>query len=164
MSTLRETFLDELSDIYDAEKQLLKALPKMAKAANNPDLKSGFETHLTETRQHVSRLEEVFEAFGEPAKGKTCKAMKGLIQEGEELIQEDAGDSALICAAQKVEHYEIAAYGSLKSWAQLLDEDESADLLEATLSEENATDEKLSDVADTVDSAVSEKEHAGTKK
>src|SRR5947208_12682202 len=114
MSTLRETFLDELADLYDAEKQLLKALPKMAKAAENDQLKAGFEQHLTETEEHVARLEEVFESLGEEAKGKKCKGMKGLIEEGQEKIEDDAGDAALIAAAQKVEHYEIASYGSLK--------------------------------------------------
>jgi len=148
MSTLRETFLDELADIYDAEKQLLKALPKMAEAAKNSELKSGFETHLNETEGHVNRLEQVFEAFGEKAKGKKCKAMKGLIAEGEDLISDEQGDAALICAAQKVEHYEIAAYGSLKSWAELLDRQDAARLLEQTLSEEKATDEKLTQVAE----------------
>jgi ferritin-like metal-binding protein YciE len=164
MSTLRETFLDELSDIYDAEKQLLKALPKMAKAAKNGQLKAGFQTHLNETEGHVSRLEEVFEAFGESAKGKTCKAMKGLIEEGEDLIKNDEGDAALISAAQKVEHYEIAAYGSLKSWAELLDEKDAAGLLEETLDEEKDTDEKLTEVAETVNAEASEKEHAESKK
>src|SRR5947199_169698 len=101
MNTLRETFLDELADIYDAEKQLIKALPKMGEAAENEALKSGFEMHLTETETHVQRLEQVFELFGKEARGKKCKAMKGLIDEGKELIEEEAGDAALICAAQK---------------------------------------------------------------
>jgi len=148
MSTLRETFLEELADIYDAEKQLLKALPKMAEAARNSELKSGFETHLGETEGHVNRLERVFEAFGERAKAKKCKAMKGLIAEGEDLIDDEEGDAALICAAQKVEHYEIAAYGSLKSWAELLDKQDAAKLLEQTLNEEKATDDKLTQVAE----------------
>src|SRR4029077_12159532 len=113
MSKLYETFLDGLSDIYDAEKQLLKALPKMSQAAENESLKAGFETHLAETEGHVARIEEVFETLGEKAKSKKCKAMKGLIEEGEEVAEEEEGDAALIAAAQKVEHYEIAAYGSL---------------------------------------------------
>src|SRR5690349_23877288 len=108
MSTLRETFLEELEDIYDAEKQILKALPKMTKAAVHDELKQGFENHREETEEHVNRLEQVFEAIGKKAKAKKCKAMLGLIKEGEELIKEKAGDAALICAAQKVEHYEIA--------------------------------------------------------
>jgi len=150
MSTLRETFLEELADIYDAEKQLLKALPKMAEAARNPELKSGFEMHLNQTEGHVNRLEQVFQVFGEKAKGKKCKAMKGLIAEGEDLIDDGEGDAALICAAQKVEHYEIATYGSLKSWAQQLDQQDAARLLEQTLSEEKATDDKLTQVAENV--------------
>src|SRR4051794_30674709 len=113
MSELRETFLDELKDLYDAEKQLTKGLPKMAKAAESEELKAAFEQHLQETEGHVERLEKVFEIFGEDAKGKKCKAMQGLLEEGKELIEEEAGDAALICAAQKVEHYEIASYGSL---------------------------------------------------
>jgi ferritin-like metal-binding protein YciE len=148
MSTLRETFLDELADVYDAEKQILKALPKMVKAAQHEELKHGFEEHLQETEEHVNRLERVFEAMGSTAKAKKCKAMQGIIQEGEERIKEKAGDAALICAAQKVEHYEIAAYGSLNSWAKLLDQHDAADLLEETLDEEKAADEKLTQVAE----------------
>lgn len=147
MSTLRETFLEELSDIYDAENQLVKALPKMARAAKNADLKAGFEKHLKETQEHVNRLEQVFDAFDEKVSGKKCKAMQGLVAEGEELIEEDAGDVALICAAQKVEHYEIAAYGSLKAWAEVLKQKSAAELLDETLEEERATDEKLTEVA-----------------
>ena len=149
MSALRETFLEELSDLYDAEKQLLKALPKMHKAAENEELKEAFESHLEETERHVERLEQVFALFNEPAKAKKCKAMQGLIAEGQELIDEDEGDAALICAAQKVEHYEIASYGSLLAWARLLGEDPAAGLLEETLDEEKAADEKLSGIAET---------------
>jgi ferritin-like metal-binding protein YciE len=148
MSTLRETFLDELADVYDAEKQLLKALPKMAKAAQSEELREAFEEHLEETQRHVERLEQVFEAFEQPAKGKKCKAMQGLVEEGSELIEEEMGDAALICAAQKVEHYEIASYGSLRAWAALLEEEEAADLLEETLEEEKAADEKLNEIAE----------------
>lgn len=150
MSTLRETFLDTLMDTYDAEKQLIKALPKMAKAAENEELKSGFEEHLQETEQQVERLEQVFEMFDKKAKAKKCKGMQGLIEEAQEVIKEQAGDAALICAAQKAEHYEIAAYGSLVSWARLMEEDEAADLLEETLEEEKATDEKLTQAAESV--------------
>jgi ferritin-like metal-binding protein YciE len=149
-SSLRETFLDELADVYDAEKQLTKALPKMAKAAEHEDLKAGFEQHLQETQGHVKRLEQVFEIFGEPAKGKKCKAMHGLVEEGEELIAEEEGDAALICGAQKVEHYEIASYGCLAAWAKLLGETEAVELLEETLNEEKATDEKLTELAESV--------------
>src|SRR5215831_7923412 len=159
MSTLRETFLDELADIYDAEKQLLKALPKMAEAARSAELRSGFEMHLNQTEGHLNRLEQVFQVFGEKAKGKKCKAMKGLIAEGEDLISDDEGDAALICAAQKVEHYEIASYGSLKSWAQQLDQQDAARLLEQTLNEEKATDDKLTQVAENVVNQEEEAEH-----
>jgi|SRR3954471_19589653 ferritin-like metal-binding protein YciE len=161
MNSLREVFLEELADIYDAEKQLVKALPKMAEAAENDQLKQGFEQHLRQTEMHVSRLEQVFEGFGEKAKGKKCKAMKGLIAEGEDLIDEEAGDAALIAAAQKVEHYEIATYGSLKSWAQRLGQQDAAGLLEQTLEEEKATDEKLTQVAESsVNAEQSEHMHA----
>jgi ferritin-like metal-binding protein YciE len=149
MSSLRETFVNELADLYDAEKQLLKALPKVAKAASDEGLKEAFQSHLEETQQHVQRLEQVFEIFDEPAKGKKCKAMQGLIEEADELIQKKEGDAALICAAQKVEHYEIASYGSLCAWARLLQEDRAADLLEETLDEEKAADEKLTSIAET---------------
>jgi ferritin-like metal-binding protein YciE len=163
MSNLRETFIDGLSDIYDAENQLLKALPKMAQAAENESLKSGFETHLTETKGHVQRLEQVFKLLDEKAKKKTCKAMKGLIEEGEEVITEEEGDAALIAAAQKVEHYEIAGYGSLKAWAEVLGEDEAVQLLEQTLEEEKATDEKLNGVAETVNAEEAERAETESK-
>jgi len=150
MNSLRETFLEELADLYDAEKQLVKALPKMAKAAEHDDLRTGFEEHLEQTEEHVNRLEEVFEKMGAKAKSKKCNGMAGLIEEGQERIKEKAGDAALICAAQKVEHYEIAAYGSLKSWAKLLDEEEVADLLDETLDEEKETDDRLTEAAETM--------------
>jgi ferritin-like metal-binding protein YciE len=120
----------------------------MAKAAEHEELKDAFQTHLEETEEHVNRLEQVFRAFGEKPKGKKCKAMQGLVEEGQELIDEKMGDAALICAAQKVEHYEIASYGSLQSWATLLEENEAADLLQETLDEEKATDEKLTQTAE----------------
>jgi len=148
MSNLRETFLEELADLYDAEKQIIKALPKMAKAAEHEDLRRAFEMHLEETEGHVERLERVFEVFGQQARGKKCKGMKGLLEEGEEHIKEESGDAGLICAAQKVEHYEIAAYGSLHSWAKLMGEEDAAELLEETLEEEKATDEKLTETAE----------------
>lgn len=150
MSTLRETFLDELADVYDAEKQILKALPKMIKAAEHEQLKEGFQEHLEQTEEHVNRLEQVFEHMGEKAKAKKCQAMMGIIEEGEELIKDKAGDAALICAAQKVEHYEIASYGSLAAWAKLMGEQDSADLLEETLEEERETDERLTEVAEEI--------------
>lgn len=147
MSKLRETFLEEAADIYDAEKQLIKALPKMARAAEHPELKEAFESHLSETEEHVRRLERIFEIFGNKARAKKCKAMLGLVAEGEERISDEAGDAALICAAQKVEHYEIAGYGCLRTWASLLDEEEAADLLQETFDEENAADEHLTSLA-----------------
>lgn len=148
MSDLRKTFTEELKDLYDAEKQLLKALPKMAKAAQHEELRAAFESHREETETHVERLEQVFEIFGETAKAKKCKAMQGLIEEAQDLIEEEEGDAALICAAQKVEHYEIASYGSLRAWAELLEESDAVDLLEETLDEETAADEKLTEIAE----------------
>jgi ferritin-like metal-binding protein YciE len=148
MSELRETFLDELADLYDAEQQIVKALPKMEAAAESEELKEAFRSHLEETESQVERLQQVFELFEKEAKGKKCKAMKGLMEEADELIKEEAGDAALICAAQKVEHYEIASYGSLLSWARLMGEDDAADLLEETLDEERATDERLTEIAE----------------
>ena len=150
MKTLRETFLEELADIYDAEKQLVKALPKMAKAAQNDELRQGFEEHLEQTEEHVQRVEQVFQQMNEKAKSRKCKAMAGLIEEGQDFIREKAGDAALISAAQKVEHYEIAAYGSLKSWAESLQEHEVVNLLDETLEEEKNTDEKLTEIAESV--------------
>ena len=148
MSTLRETFLEELGTIYDAEKQLLKALPKMAQAAEHEDLRHAFEEHLEHTEGQVERLEQLFEIIGGEPQAKSCKAMEGLIKESEQLIKEHHGDAALICAAQKVEHYEIASYGSLQSWARLLGEEEAADLLEESLDEERDADEVLTDTAE----------------
>jgi ferritin-like metal-binding protein YciE len=159
MSELREMFLDELMDIFDAESQLLKALPKMAEAASDEDLRDGFREHLKETETQVDRLKQVFEMLGKVAKGKPCKAMQGLIAEGEELIKEDAGDAALICAAQKIEHYEIASYGTLCAWARLLEEEDAEELLLTTLDEEKAVDQKLTELAeDTVNVEAAEGE------
>jgi ferritin-like metal-binding protein YciE len=157
MSKLREAFVDELRDLYDAEKQLLKALPKMAKAAENEELREAFEEHLAQTEEHVSRLEKVFEVFGETAKGKKCKGMAGLIEEAQELMEEEEGDAALIAAAQKAEHYEISAYGTLAAWGRALEEEEAVEILEETLDEESETDEKLSGIAETI---VNEQESA----
>ena len=162
MSKLRETFLDELADLYDAEKQLVKALPKVAKAAEHEELTNAIEEHLEETEVHVERIEGVFEMLGEKTRSKKCKAMQGILQEGEELIQEKEGDAALICAAQKVEHYEIAAYGSLRAWAKLMGEQDAADELEETLEEEKAADEKLTELAENIIN-VEEEEHAGAR-
>ena len=150
MSNLRETFIEELKDLYDAEKQIIKALPKMIKAAEHDDLKTAFEMHLEESEEQIHRLEKVFKLFGEPAKAKKCKGMEGLLEEGKEQIQDEEGDAALICAAQKVEHYEIASYGSLISWARLLEAEEAVELLEQTLNEEEQADEKLTQIAESI--------------
>lgn len=148
----QEFFVEELKDIYHAEQQLVKALPKMAKAATDPQLKNGFTQHLKQTEGHARRLEKVFKLLGEKPVGKVCEAMKGLIKEGQEKISEDLPDSikdaALIGAAQKVEHYEIAAYGTLRTYAELMARDDVVTLLQATLEEEGATDKKLTQIAE----------------
>jgi ferritin-like metal-binding protein YciE len=150
--TLHELLVDEMKDLYNAEKQLVKALPKMAKAATHDDLREAFEVHLEETRAHVTRLEEAFAAVDEPVKSKPCPGMAGIIEEGNDLMQEDAEasvlDAGLIAAAQRVEHYEIGAYGTCVAWAKLLGHDEAAALLEQTLEEEKAADEKLTAIAE----------------
>lgn len=154
----KELYIEELRDIYSAETQLVKALPKMAKAAESDGLRSGFEEHLEQTKEHVSRLEQIFDALGEKPTGKKCEGMAGLIKEGGEAAQEDyegdVKDSALIGAAQRVEHYEIAAYGTVRAMAEKLGEDDAVELLSQTLQEEKDTDVKLSDLSDkmTVDS------------
>ena len=152
LETLRDLLIEQLQDLYDAENRITKALPKMAKAATSPELKAAFEKHLEETENQVSRLEQAFEALGEKAKKKTCQAIKGLIEEGEETIKEDAEpevkDAALIAAAQRVEHYEMAGYGSVSAYAKLLGEKSVLKLLQATLAEEKATDKSLSELAE----------------
>lgn len=149
---LETLFHDTLKDIYYAERKILRALPKMARAAQSPDLKAAFEKHHEETQTHVERLQQVFELMGKSARGKTCPAIDGLIEEGEEVIEAFAGspavDAGLIAAAQAVEHYEIARYGTLCRWAELLDMGNAARLLESTLQEEGATDEALTKVAE----------------
>jgi ferritin-like metal-binding protein YciE len=151
VSTLEDLFLHEIKDIYDGEKRLLKALPKMAKAASSEELKAAFEEHLAVTEQQVARLEQIFADLGKPARGKKCMGMEGLIEEGSELMKEDAEepvmDAGLIAAAQKVEHYEIATYGTLATYAKILGLDNAHKLLKATLAEEKETDEKLSELA-----------------
>jgi ferritin-like metal-binding protein YciE len=151
MDTLQELYLEQLQDMYDAEKQLVKALPKMGKTATNEELKAAFEQHLEQTEEQVSRLERVFEELGEKPKGKKCRAMQGLIEEAKEMMEEDATDdvrdAALICAAQKVEHYEIATYGCLRTYAEMLGFDDQADLLQESLDEEKDTDENLTELA-----------------
>jgi ferritin-like metal-binding protein YciE len=147
LESLNELFINELKDVLNAEKQLVRALPKMAKAAQSPELQQAFTKHLKETEGHVSRLERIFSSLGQTARGKQCKGMEGLVEEGKEIMQEDGApeviDAALISAAQRVEHYEIAAYGCLRTYAQLLGNDEADRLLEQTLHEEEATDKAL---------------------
>jgi ferritin-like metal-binding protein YciE len=151
MQTLEEAFVDEIRDLYDAEKQLTRALPKMAKAANSQELRDAFREHLEVTKGQVARLEQVFEALGQKARSKPCKGMKGLIEEGQEIIEQDAeeniADLALIGAAQKVEHYEISGYGTMRTFAQAMGQKEVAQLLDQTLKEEEATDKKLTMIA-----------------
>jgi ferritin-like metal-binding protein YciE len=152
LDSLRTLWIEEMRDLYNAESQLVKALPKMAKKASNPELREAFENHLEETRNHVERLEEIFSRLGKKPTGKTCQAMKGLIEEGSELMQEEGSDSVIdagiISAAQKVEHYEIAGYGTVRTWASILGEEEAEDLLQETLDEEGAADETLTEVAE----------------
>jgi len=148
--TLDDLFLDTLKDIYYAERQIVKTLPKMAKAATSPELKAGFEQHQQETEVQIERLQQIFELLGKPARGKTCDAILGIIEEGKSIIEEYEGSSALdaglVAAGQAVEHYEIARYGTLKAWATQLGMDEAMTLLDATLQEEIATDLKLTEV------------------
>jgi ferritin-like metal-binding protein YciE len=166
---LKELYIDELRDIYNAENQLTKALPKMAKAATSEELRAGFEEHLEQTTGHVQRLEQIFKELGEKPTGKKCKGMQGLIEEGKEMIEEQEGetlDAGLISAAQRVEHYEIAAYGCVRTYAELLGEDEAAELLEETLNEEKETDQKLTKLAERINVEAegegSEEGEAGT--
>lgn len=150
--TLDDLFLDTLKDIYYAEKQIVKTLPKMAKAAQSAELAAGFQQHLEESEGHIDRLEQVFELLGKPARGKTCDAILGIIDEGKSIMDEfkdtPALDAGLVAAAQAVEHYEIARYGTLKSWAQQLGLDEAVKLFDATLNEELATDQKLTQIGE----------------
>jgi ferritin-like metal-binding protein YciE len=154
LDSLKELYVAELKDLYSAENQLLKALPKMAKAATSSALKKGFEKHLEETKGQVERLEQIFNALDESPKGKKCKAMEGLVEEGKEVMEEDAEpevmDAALIAAAQRVEHYEIAGYGCVRTYAQLLGETQAAKLLQQTLDEEGKTDQALTKLAEKI--------------
>ena len=167
LDTLKTLYINELRDLYNAENQLVKALPKMAKAASSEELKEAFQKHLEQTETHVERLEEVFEEIGEKPKGKTCKAMKGLIEEGSEILHEDGEesviDAGIIVAAQKVEHYEIASYGSVRTFAQLLGKNRSAELLQTTLAEESEANELLNKLAEDIvnPEALMEAELAG---
>lgn len=146
--TLHDAFIDELRDSYDAEKQLTKALPKLAKAATDPELRQAFETHLQETQGHVERLEQVFKSLDEKVQGKHCDGIAGIIEEGASVMEEEFDDTTmdacLIAAGQRAEHYEMAAYGTLVAWAQAMGHTEVADILQQTLDEEKAADKKLS--------------------
>ena len=150
--TLHDAFLDELRDVYDAEKQITKALPKMVKAATSSDLQHALETHLEETRGHVERLEAVFESLEERARGKHCDGIAGILDEGKSVMEEDFDettmDACLIAAAQRVEHYEMAAYGNLIAWAQAMGHTKAASLLKETLDEEKNADKKLTSIAE----------------
>jgi ferritin-like metal-binding protein YciE len=152
MNTLRDLYIDELKDLYSAEKQLIKALPKMAKAASDPELSKAFQTHLRQTERQVERLEQVFEELGESPRGKKCIGMEGLIEEGNELVKEDPDpdvlDAGLIAKAQHIEHYEIAGYGTVRTYAQLMGADRQAQLLQETLDEEGETDKLLTQLAE----------------
>ena len=151
MDSLRDLFVEQLQDLYSAENQILKALPKMIKNAKSEQLKAGFQEHLQQTQQQVERLDQIFDSLDEEAEGKVCKGMQGLLKEGEELMGEDADDdvldAGLISAAQHVEHYEIAGYGTVRTYAELLGEKEAVRLLQTTLEEEKATDQKLTQLA-----------------
>jgi ferritin-like metal-binding protein YciE len=159
-SELHELFLDELADLLNAETQLTKALPKMAKAAQSEELREAITSHLEETEGHVDRLKRVFESVDEKPRSKTCQAMKGLIEEGSEILEELEGksiiDAGIIAAAQKVEHYEIASYGTVRAWAEQMGHDEAVQLLDETLNEEKAADEKLTEIAETAANAHSD--------
>ena len=150
--TLHDAFLDELRDTYDAEKQLTKALAKLAKASSNPKLRQAFESHLQETQGQIGRLEQVFESLGEKARGKHCDGIEGIIEEGKSVMEEDFDDetmdACLIAAGQRAEHYEMAAYGTLVAWAKTMGHDEAAGLLEEILEQEKAADQKLTKLAE----------------
>jgi len=152
--SLQDIYVEQLKDLYSAENQILKALPKMAKAATHADLRSAFEDHEVQTRTHVERLEKIFTQLGEKPGGHKCKGMEGLLAEGDELLEEheesEALDAAMIAAAQRVEHYEIAGYGSVRTFANMLGLSDHADLLQRTLDEEGDTDKKLTGLAETV--------------
>jgi ferritin-like metal-binding protein YciE len=152
MDSLRKLYVDELKDLYSAEKQILQALPRMAKKVQNEQLKKAFEEHVQVTQMQVERLDKIFELLGKSPRGKKCKGMEGLLEEGKEMMQEDMEpevlDAALLSAAQKVEHYEIAGYGTVRTYAQLLGEKDHVKLLQQTLDEEGNTDKKLTQLAE----------------
>ena len=167
MDSLKDLYIDELKDLYNAENQLLKALPKMAKKASAPELKRAFQDHLAQTEGHVNRLEKIFKGLDEKPTGKVCKAMKGLVEEGKEVIDEDGDDSvldaALIGAAQRVEHYEMAGYGVVRTFASLLGEEDAMELLQRTLNEEGETDKKLTKLAESVINVEASEAENGAK-
>lgn len=164
LTTLDKLFHHELKDLYDAEHQIVKALPKLAAAAQNPELAEAFEEHLAQTKEHISRLETVFGEIGQSPSRETCAGMKGLIEEGSKTLDEDADptvkDAALISAAQRVEHYEMAVYGTLRTWARILGYEESARLLEETLDEEEGTDSALTGIASGINPEAAAKPEA----
>jgi len=166
MEALKKLLQDELEDLYDAEQQLVKALPKMAEASSSPELQRALKQHLTVTQNQVTRLEKVFEALGEKAKRKPCKGMAGIVSEGNEMLEEDLDestmDAAIISAAQKVEHYEIASYGTVRTLAQTLGNNEVAELLEETLEEEKEADQLLTQIAESsINSEAAAEEEEG---
>jgi ferritin-like metal-binding protein YciE len=152
LDSLQKLFLEELKDVYNAEKQLVRALPRLAKAAESSELQQAFTKHTKETEGHVRRLEQVFQQLGQSARGKTCKGMQGLVEEGKEVMEQEGEgaviDAALIASAQRVEHYEIAAYGCLRTYAELLGLDQAVQLLQQTLEEEEATDKILTQLGE----------------
>ena len=156
VENLEQLLIDELKDIYSAERQITKALPKLAKATKSPELKAAFESHLQETFGQIERLDQIFETLGKSSRGKLCHGMQGVLEEGSEVLDDtekgDVRDAALISAAQRVEHYEMAAYGCVREYANLLGQKEVANLLEQTLEEEKAADEKLSSISKQVNS------------
>lgn len=165
MENLHDLYVEQLQDLYDAEQQLIKALPKMAQAATSEELRSGFEEHLEQTKQQAQRLERIFEELGEDAKGEKCKGMEGLLKEGTEVIENkelpaEVKDAALIAAAQRVEHYEIAGYGTVRTYANLLGEEEAAELLEQTLEEEKEADQLLTEAAESINVQAEEGDDA----
>jgi ferritin-like metal-binding protein YciE len=168
MNRLKHLYVEELKDLYSAESQLVKALPKMAKASTSEDLRAGFEEHLNQTKEHAARLEKIFKVLGESLKGKKCKGMEGLIKEGAEMIAEDPApeelDAGLISAAQRVEHYEIAGYGCVSTYAKLLGEDQATSLLRQTLEEEKETAEKLTQLSGhiNIEAADSDESNGGS--
>ena len=164
ITSLRDLYLEQLRDLYDGENQIIKALPKMIEATESEELRSALEEHLEITRQQAQRLENIFQGLGEASKAEKCKGMEGIIKEGSELLKEDMSenvkDAAIIASAQRVEHYEIAGYGTVRTYAELLGEDEAVDLLQQTLDEEKEADEKLSQLAEEINVEAEEGEEA----